>query len=290
MSVHDFTEYWSKLSLRQHCLPACQQKLNVCTPLAKMMMQYYNITSDMMTEEMFLIAKENLQTHIEIDREEKELKSLINPLHIWINRASAHICYHLIPLLTNGQIFGMGTEVSLHLLDRRSSKDELEGIVMETQDLASPTLRSVSFHTELDEVFLDADVIILLDDILQETIPTIEECIRQVTDQCEIYGPLIKKNAKSDVKIIVIGKTFVNLKALMLMRHAPSVNRRNIVTLAMLLESEAKAMLARKLQMHPAGKQQMKNMEPVILFLPKEAECHQQCDTGILDMSCRALV
>uniref|UniRef100_A0A8D2LZ02 Putative malate dehydrogenase 1B n=1 Tax=Varanus komodoensis TaxID=61221 RepID=A0A8D2LZ02_VARKO len=207
----------------------------------------------MMTEEMFLIAKENLQTHIEIDREEKELKSLINPLHIWINRASAHICYHLIPLLTNGQIFGMGTEVSLHLLDRRSSKDELEGIVMETQDLASPTLRSVSFHTELDEVFLDADVIILLDDILQETIPTIEECIRQVTDQCEIYGPLIKKNAKSDVKIIVIGKTFVNLKALMLMRHAPSVNRRNIVTLAMLLESEAKAMLARKLQMHPAG-------------------------------------
>lgn len=48
--------------------------------------QYYNITSDMMTEEMLLIANENLQTCIEIEAEEKELKSLINPLHIWLNR------------------------------------------------------------------------------------------------------------------------------------------------------------------------------------------------------------
>ncbi|XP_062971945.1 putative malate dehydrogenase 1B [Elgaria multicarinata webbii] len=215
--------------------------------------QYYDITSDMMTAEMLLIAKENLQTHIEIDTEERELKSLINPLHIWMNRASAHVCYHLIPLLTNGKIFGMETEVSLHLLDGKNCEEILESIVMETQDLASPVLRSVSLHTELDEAFLDADVIILLDDILQDTIPTIEDCIRQVTSQCEIYGPLIEKNAKSDVRIVVMGKTFANLKALMLMTHAPSINPRNIVTLATLLESEAKALLARKMKMHSAG-------------------------------------
>ncbi|KAK9410902.1 putative malate dehydrogenase 1B [Crotalus adamanteus] len=77
--------------------------------------QYYNITSDMMTEEMLLIANENLQTCTEIEAEEKELKSLINPLHIWLNRACSSACYHLIPLLTNGEIFGMETEISLHL-------------------------------------------------------------------------------------------------------------------------------------------------------------------------------
>lgn len=147
----------------------------------------------------------------------------------------------------------MDTEISLHLLDRSSCKEILEAIVMETQDLASPVLRSVSLHTELDGAFLDGDVIILLDDVLQETIPTLEDCIRQVTSQCEIYGPLIEKNAKSSVRITVMGKTFANLKALMLMTHAPSLNPQNIVTLSTLLESEAKAMLARKLQMHPAG-------------------------------------
>ncbi|XP_061463782.1 putative malate dehydrogenase 1B isoform X2 [Rhineura floridana] len=207
----------------------------------------------MMTEEMLIIAKENLQTHTETETEEEELKSLINPLHIWINRASAHICYHLIPLLTNGEIFGMETEISLHLLDRKSCKELLEATVMETQDLASPVLRSVSLHIELDEAFFEADVIILLDDILQETIPSVEDCIHQVTNQCEIYGPLIEKNAKSSVKVVVMGKTFANLKALMLMTHAPSINPQNIVTVTMLLESEAKAMLARKLHMHPAG-------------------------------------
>uniref|UniRef100_A0A8D0E436 Putative malate dehydrogenase 1B n=2 Tax=Salvator merianae TaxID=96440 RepID=A0A8D0E436_SALMN len=215
--------------------------------------QYYGITSDMMTEEMLVIANENLQTHIEIEAEEKELKSLINPMHIWINRASAHVCYHLIPLLTNGEIFGLETEVSLHLFDRSCFKELLEGVVMETQDLASPVLRSVSLHTNLDEAFLEADVIILLDDILQDTIPTIEDCIRQVTNQCETYGSLIEKNAKSSAKVIVMGKTFTNLKALMLMAHAPSINPHNIVTIAMLLESEAKAMLGRKMKMHPAG-------------------------------------
>ncbi|XP_060638736.2 putative malate dehydrogenase 1B [Anolis sagrei] len=214
---------------------------------------YYNISSDMRTAEMLLIGKENLQTRIIIDKEEEELKSLINPLHIWINSACVHICYQLIPLLTNGEIFGMENEVSIHLLDRSSYKDILEGIVMETQDLASPLLRSVSLHTELDEAFLEADVIVLLDDILQESIPTIEDCIRQVAHQCEIYGPLIEKNAKSSVRVVVMGKTFTNLKASLLMTHAPSVNPRNIVTVAMLLESEAKAMVARKLQMHPAG-------------------------------------
>ncbi|XP_058042357.1 putative malate dehydrogenase 1B isoform X1 [Ahaetulla prasina] len=215
--------------------------------------QYYNITSDMMTEEMLLIANENLQTCIEIEAEEKELKSLINPLHIWLNRACSPACYHLIPLLTNGEIFGMETEISLHLFDRSIFKDILWGIVMETQDLASPVLRSVTLHTELEEIFLDADIIVLFDDILQETIPTVEHCIHQVTDQCKIYGPLIEQNAKSNVKIIVMGKTFTNLKSLMLMTYAPSINPRNIITLAMLLESEAKAMVARKMQMHPAG-------------------------------------
>ncbi|XP_054828559.1 putative malate dehydrogenase 1B [Eublepharis macularius] len=213
---------------------------------------YYNVTSDMMTAEMRQIAVENLQTHIDVEQEEEELKSLIDPLHIWINRAAGHICYHLIPLLANGEIFGMETEVSLHLLDRSDYKEVLRGVVMEAEDLAFPLLRSVSLHTELDGAFLQADVIILLDDILQETIPTLEDCIQQVMAQCKVYGPLIDKNARSNVKIVVMGKTFSNLKTLMLMMNAPSINPQNIVTLA-LLECEAKAMLARKLNMHSAG-------------------------------------
>ncbi|XP_074857630.1 putative malate dehydrogenase 1B [Carettochelys insculpta] len=215
---------------------------------------YYGITSNMLSEQMLKIAVENLHTHIEIEKEEEYLKSLINPLHVWISSASAPACYNLIPLLASGEVFGMATEVSIHLLDSNLYEEILHGIVMEAQDLAFPLLRSVSMHTKLDEAFLQADVVILLDDILfHHEIPSLENCIRQVTEQCKVYGSLIEKNANNSVKVIVSGKTFVNLRALMIMTFAPSVDPQNIIAVAMFLESAAKAMLARKLNMHSAG-------------------------------------
>uniref|UniRef100_A0A452HM93 Putative malate dehydrogenase 1B n=1 Tax=Gopherus agassizii TaxID=38772 RepID=A0A452HM93_9SAUR len=215
---------------------------------------YYGITSDMLSEQMLRIAKENLQTHIEIEKEEEYIKSLINPLQVWISSASAPACYNLIPLLANGEVFGMATEVSIHLLDSSHYKEILHGIVMEAEDLAFPLLRSVSMHTELDDAFVQADIVILLDDILfQHEIPSLEDCIRQVTEQCKVYGSLIEKNANSKVKVIVSGKTFVNLRALMIMTFAPSIDGQNIIAVAMFLENAAKAMLARKLNMNSAG-------------------------------------
>ncbi|XP_043381100.1 putative malate dehydrogenase 1B isoform X1 [Chelonia mydas] len=215
---------------------------------------YYGISSDMLSEQMLRIAEENLQTHIEIEKEEEYIKSLIKPLQIWISSASAPACYNLIPLLANGEVFGMATEVSIHLLDSSHYKEILHGIVMEAQDLAFPLLRSVSMHTELDDAFVQADIVILLDDILlQHKIPSLEDCIRQVTEQCKVYGSLIEKNANSSVKVIVSGKTFVNLRALMIMTFAPSIDGQNIIAMAMFLESAAKAMLARKLNMNSAG-------------------------------------
>ncbi|XP_075790478.1 putative malate dehydrogenase 1B isoform X1 [Pelodiscus sinensis] len=215
---------------------------------------YYGITSDMLSEQMLRIGAENLNTHIEIEKEEEYLKSLINPLQVWISSASAPACYNLIPLLASGEVFGMATEISIHLLDSNHYKEILQGIVMEAQDLAFPLLRSVSVHTELDDAFLQADVVILLDDILlQHEIPSLEDCIRQVTEQCKVYGSLMDKNANSTVKVIVSGKTFVNLRALMIMTFALSIDPQNIIAMAMFLESAAKAMLARKLNMHSAG-------------------------------------
>lgn len=40
----------------------------------------------MLSEEMLDIAEENLQAHIEIKKEEEEIKSHIKPLQIWITR------------------------------------------------------------------------------------------------------------------------------------------------------------------------------------------------------------
>ncbi|KFP88588.1 Putative malate dehydrogenase 1B, partial [Apaloderma vittatum] len=216
--------------------------------------QYYGITSMMLSEEMLDIAEENLQAHIEIEKEEQEIKSLIKPLQIWITSASAPICYQLIPLLANGEVFGMTTEISIHLLDTDQFKEVLCGIVMEAEDMAFPLLRSISQHSERDEAFIQADVVIVLDDVLLNCeVQSLEDCIREVSEICQVYAPLIEKNAKSEVKVISSGKTFVNLKAMMIMTYGPSIKPENVIAVAASWESAAKAMLARKLNMDAAG-------------------------------------
>ncbi|NWX91478.1 MDHC protein, partial [Nothoprocta pentlandii] len=215
---------------------------------------YYGITSPMLSEEMLAIAEENLQAHLETEKEEEEIKGLINPLQIWITSASAPTCYHLIPLLANGQVFGMTTEISIHLLDTKQFEEVLCGIVMEAEDMAFPLLRSIVKHSKMEEAFLEADVIIILDDILfKHEAPCLEECIRELSDVCQVYARLIEKNAKSGVRVIAAGKTFVNLKALMIRTYGPFIKPENIIALATIWESAAKAMLARKLNVNAAG-------------------------------------
>uniref|UniRef100_A0A8B9I9T0 Putative malate dehydrogenase 1B n=1 Tax=Anser brachyrhynchus TaxID=132585 RepID=A0A8B9I9T0_9AVES len=215
---------------------------------------YYGITSTMLSEEMLDIAEENLQAHVETEKEEEEIRNLTNPLQIWITSASAPICYQLIPLLANGGVFGMTTEISIHLLDTDEFKNVLCGIVMEVEDMAFPLLRGISEHTEIDKAFLQADVIIVLDDILlKREVQSLENYIREVSEICHVYAPLIEKNAKKGVRVISAGKTFVNLKAMMIITYGPSINPENVIAVATSWETAAKAMLARKLNMNAAG-------------------------------------
>lgn len=168
--------------------------------------------------------------------------------------ASAPICYQLIPLLANGEVFGITTEISIHLLDADQFKEVLCGIVMEAEDMAFPLLHSISEHTEIDEAFIQADIIIVLDDVLLDhEVQSLENHIREVSEICQVYAPLIEKNAKSEVRVISSGKTFVNLKAMMIMAYGPSIKPENVIAIATPWESAAKAILARKLNMSAAG-------------------------------------
>lgn len=148
----------------------------------------------------------------------------------------------------------MTTEISIHLLDTGQFKEVLCGIVMEAEDMAFPLLRSISAHTEIDEAFVQADIIIVLDDVLLNCeAQSLENYIREVSEICQVYAPLIEKNAKSEVRVISSGKTFVNLKAMMIMTYGPSIKPENVIAIATSWESTAKAMLARKLNMNAAG-------------------------------------
>nr|XP_020006843.1 putative malate dehydrogenase 1B [Castor canadensis] len=212
---------------------------------------YYGVTSSMTTEMMMIIAQENLEAHLEKKQEKENLKGLISPLQIWITSAASPACYNLIPILTSGQVFGLHTEISLTLFDQEEVEKSLQGLVLETEDLASPVLRSVSFCTKVEEAFRQADVIIVLEDSMEEEVHTLEDCLRSRVPLCRLYGYLMEKNAHESVRVVVGGKTFVNLKAVLLMRYAPGIAR-NIIAVALGVEGEAKAAVARKLKTAPS--------------------------------------
>ncbi|XP_073074340.1 putative malate dehydrogenase 1B isoform X6 [Manis javanica] len=213
---------------------------------------YYRVAPSMTTELMKVVAQENLETHIAEELEEEDQKGLINPLQVWITSASTPACYNLIPILTSGEVFGMQTEISINLFDNKQAEEYLKLLLTETRDLVSPLLRSVSFCTRVEDAFRQAHVVIILDECTDKEVYTLEDCIQSRVPLCRLYGYLIEKNAHASVRVIVGGKTFVNLKTFLLMKYAPSIAR-NIIAVALGVEGEAKAVLARKLKTTPSS-------------------------------------
>ncbi|XP_073398012.1 putative malate dehydrogenase 1B isoform X2 [Dendrobates tinctorius] len=212
--------------------------------------EYYNVTSAMMSDLMMGISAENMQTYLDVEEEEDNIRKQFNPLHIWIIGASMPACYSLIPILASGNVLGVKQDLWLHLLDHSHSQHTLQGLKMEAEDLAYPCLRKVTLHTITDDAFLQADFVIVLNDVLANEDQRSEAQISKIKKQCTRYGALIDQNARKDVKVIVFGTNYVNLIALLIIKHAPSINPHNIVALPTQLEFEAKAQIAKKLNIN----------------------------------------
>ncbi|XP_006889222.1 PREDICTED: putative malate dehydrogenase 1B [Elephantulus edwardii] len=211
---------------------------------------YYGVTSNMTSELMLMVAKENLETHIETELEEKSLKGPSSPLKIWITSASTSTSYNLIPLLASGEVFGKHTEISISLFSNED-REYLTTILLEAQDLLSPVLQDITICTQVEKAFLQAHVIILLDEPVGREVLSLEDCIRSNVPLCRQYARLIEKNAHESVRVVVGGKTFVNLKTSLLIRYSPSIAH-NIIAVALGVEGQARAMLARKMKTTPS--------------------------------------
>ncbi|XP_032362718.1 putative malate dehydrogenase 1B isoform X2 [Etheostoma spectabile] len=189
---------------------------------------YYNITSDMSTDIMLSVAAENLETKMNLIAEEQHRVRLVKPLHIWIS--------------------------SLHLLDLEGNMEELQWLRMETEDLALGLLHQVTIHTDLEQAFREAAVILLLDEGWSEDgdreneEETKKKMVKGISDRYREYGLLIDTMANKDVKVIVSGDSFLNLRCSLVLDNARSIDSRQFVAVATQLENEAKAIIAKKLK------------------------------------------
>ncbi|KAL2087508.1 hypothetical protein ACEWY4_016336 [Coilia grayii] len=214
---------------------------------------YYGITSDMTTDMMLKIAKENLQTKDLCMQEEAQRLTQLQPLNIWISSALHPTCYCMIPQLLDPKLFSSAPLISLHLLEDGGSEEALHALKMEAEDLSWPKLHSVTVHSHLDDsVFHRAHFIIFLDDWQQEQEEGEEAhddqaVLRKVAGKYRHYGKLIDSRADKTVQVMVAGDSFVNLKCSLLLENAPSVDSGHFVAMGTQLACESSAQIAKKL-------------------------------------------
>ncbi|XP_057675273.1 putative malate dehydrogenase 1B isoform X2 [Corythoichthys intestinalis] len=212
---------------------------------------YYNITSDMSEELMQNIAEENLVTKLDLIMEDEHRASLVQPLHIWISSALNTTCNMLLPSLLSADVLSQASAISLHLLDLEGNEEELQSLMMETEDLALPLLHQVTIHTDLREAFQKAEIVLLLDERSLEGDPAErgqdQKAIKAVVDLYTEYGRLIGTRANNNVKVIVSGGSLVNLKCSVLLK-ACSIDSSHFVAVATQLENQARAAIANKLK------------------------------------------
>uniref|UniRef100_A0A3Q3N9F0 Malate dehydrogenase 1B, NAD (soluble) n=1 Tax=Mastacembelus armatus TaxID=205130 RepID=A0A3Q3N9F0_9TELE len=182
---------------------------------------YYSITSDMSTDIMLSVAAENLETSMDLIVEEQHRVSLIKPLHIWITSALCPTCHLLMPSLLSAEVFPHIAAISLHLLDLEGDEEGLQGLRMEMEDLALP---------------------------LRCHHPAEKKKVKDISERYREYGQLIDARANKEVKVIVSGDAFVNLKCSILVDNARSIDFHHFVTMATQLENEARAIIAKKLK------------------------------------------
>ncbi|KAI4886794.1 hypothetical protein NFI96_000950 [Prochilodus magdalenae] len=210
---------------------------------------YYGISSDMGTELMMTIAGENLQATEQRLEEEERQRNLLRLFHVWISGALNPTCYSLIPLLFTAGVF-RDVPISLHLLDTESCEESLLGLKMEVEDLALPQLHQVTIHCDLTQAFQSAELIIFLEEWPsnpERKQDDEEQMVTQVTERFDRYSHLIEANAQRDVRVMVAGDTYVNLKCSLLIENASSVDPSRFVAMATQMEYEARAQLAEKL-------------------------------------------
>ncbi|KAF3706311.1 putative malate dehydrogenase 1B [Channa argus] len=109
----------------------------------------------------------------------------------------------------------------------------------------------------LEQAFLEADIIILLDEMWsadndEENESEVEKKkkVKEISERYQEYGQLINARANKEVKVIVTGDSFANLRCSLLVEKACFIDSCQFVTMATQLENEARAILANKLRVN----------------------------------------
>jgi malate dehydrogenase len=166
------------------------------------------------------------------------------PLKVAVTGAAGQIGYSLLFRLASGSLLG-DRPIELRLLEITPALKALEGVVMELDDCAFPTLAGVEIGDDAEQIFDGVNLALLVG--ARPRGPGMERSDLLSANGAifTAQGKALNKVAADDIRIGVTGNP-ANTNALIAMSNAPDIPRERFSALTRLDHNRAIAQLARK--------------------------------------------
>ncbi|GAA3526833.1 malate dehydrogenase [Aeromicrobium panaciterrae] len=167
------------------------------------------------------------------------------PVKVAVTGAAGQIGYSLLFRLASGSLLGPDTPIQLQLLEITPALKALEGVVMELDDCAFPTLAGVEIGDDAEKIFDGVNLALLVG--ARPRGPGMErgDLLEANGAIFTAQGKALNKVAADDVRIGVTGNP-ANTNALIAMSNAPDIPKERFSALTRLDHNRAISQLAAK--------------------------------------------
>jgi malate dehydrogenase len=171
------------------------------------------------------------------------------PLNVAITGAAGQIGYALAFRVASGALFGADQPVNLHLLEITPALPTLQGVVMELDDCAFPTLAKVVATDDARVAFKDCHAALLVGARPRGPGMERKDLLLANAQIFSAQGKALDAVAARDVRVLVVGNP-ANTNALIAMKNAPSLKPTSFTAMTRLDHNRALSQLAAKTGSH----------------------------------------
>jgi malate dehydrogenase len=166
-------------------------------------------------------------------------------MRIAVTGAAGQVGYALLYRLASGAVFGPDVPIRLHLIELESALPALEGVVMELEDCAFPTLQGVVATSDPNVGFDSVSWALLLAAVPRRQGQERGDLMAVNARIFKPIGQALNARAASDVRALVVGNP-CNTNAYVAHRNAPEIPADRWFAMTALDHNRAKSALASK--------------------------------------------
>ena len=170
-------------------------------------------------------------------------------VNVAITGAAGQIGYALAFRVASGQMLGADQPINLHLLEITPALGALQGVVMELNDCAFPTLNRIVATDDAKVAFKDCNVALLVGARPRGPGMERKDLLEANGAIFTVQGKALAAGAAPDVRVLVVGNP-ANTNALIAMKNAPSLDPKRFTAMVRLDHNRALSQLAEKTGTH----------------------------------------